>query len=127
MMHSGACYRLRNLERHTCDDEHSLWPTPTASNTTLPRNPASILRQVQKHHLNGYIALWPTPTATDGKRYSKNLDYFKRRKAAGFFNLPTEIALSSGSPLSDGSYGQMNPTWVEWLMGFPLGWTDLEE
>ncbi len=22
--------------------------------------------------------------------------------------------------------GQLNPTWVEWLMGFPLGWTDLE-
>ncbi len=22
--------------------------------------------------------------------------------------------------------GSLNPTWVEWLMGFPLGWTDLE-
>jgi hypothetical protein len=21
--------------------------------------------------------------------------------------------------------GTLNPTWVEWLMGFPLGWTDL--
>jgi hypothetical protein len=25
------------------------------------------------------------------------------------------------------SGGQLNPTWVEWLMGFPLGWTDLED
>jgi hypothetical protein len=24
------------------------------------------------------------------------------------------------------SGGQLNPTWVEWLMGFPLGWTALE-
>ena len=24
-----------------------------------------------------------------------------------------------------GRIGQLNPTWVEWLMGFPLGWTDL--
>jgi hypothetical protein len=23
--------------------------------------------------------------------------------------------------------GKLNPTWVEWLMGFPLGWTDLED
>jgi len=23
--------------------------------------------------------------------------------------------------------GQLNPTWVEWLMGFPLGWTDCED
>jgi hypothetical protein len=23
--------------------------------------------------------------------------------------------------------GQLNPTWVEWLMGFPLGWTDCQD
>ena len=22
--------------------------------------------------------------------------------------------------------GALNPTWVEWLMGWPLGWTDLD-
>jgi hypothetical protein len=22
--------------------------------------------------------------------------------------------------------GALNPTWVEWLMGWPLGWTDLQ-
>jgi hypothetical protein len=22
--------------------------------------------------------------------------------------------------------GRLNPTWVEWLMGWPIGWTDLE-
>lgn len=27
--------------------------------------------------------------------------------------------------MASGSGGQLNPTWVEWLMGFPLGWTDL--
>ena len=26
----------------------------------------------------------------------------------------------------EGVRGQLNPTWVEWLMGFPLGWTDLK-
>ena len=25
-----------------------------------------------------------------------------------------------------GTPGALNPTWVEWLMGFPTGWTDLE-
>ena len=22
--------------------------------------------------------------------------------------------------------GALNPTWVEWLQGFPLGWTEVE-
>jgi hypothetical protein len=22
--------------------------------------------------------------------------------------------------------GQLNPAWVEWLMGFPVGWTEVE-
>ena len=25
-----------------------------------------------------------------------------------------------------GNGGKLNPTWVEWLMGWPLGWTDLK-
>ncbi len=29
--------------------------------------------------------------------------------------------------VADKASGQLNPTWVEWLMGFPLGWTDLED
>jgi hypothetical protein len=29
--------------------------------------------------------------------------------------------------MSAGNNGHLNPTWVEWLMGFPLGWTDLED
>jgi hypothetical protein len=27
-------------------------------------------------------------------------------------------------PLSEQIGGSLNPTWVEWLMGWPLGWTD---
>jgi DNA (cytosine-5)-methyltransferase 1 len=23
--------------------------------------------------------------------------------------------------------GQLNPNWVEWLMGYPIGWTDLKD
>ena len=25
-----------------------------------------------------------------------------------------------------GRIGRLNPTWVEWLMGYPIGWTDLD-
>ncbi len=29
-------------------------------------------------------------------------------------------------PLSEEVGGLLNPEWVEWLMGWPLGWTALE-
>ena len=25
-----------------------------------------------------------------------------------------------------GKIGLMNPAWVEWLMGYPIGWTELD-
>src|SRR6266567_3093144 len=128
IMQNGECYQQRNLEHGISEDEFSLLPTPTASNMTLPRNPQSILRQAQKHHLNGYVALFPTPTATDYKRATRNINYFLGRRKAGWkSSLPQYIALSSEGQSPSGIYGQMNPTWLEWLMGFPTGWTELED
>ena len=31
-----------------------------------------------------------------------------------------------GDTLPNVAGGKLNPTWVEWLMGWPLGWTDLK-
>lgn len=54
--------------------------------------------------------LWPTPTARDwrsGKASKATMDRNSR-------------------PLSEQIGGQLNPNWVEWLMGWPPGWTDLK-
>jgi hypothetical protein len=32
-----------------------------------------------------------------------------------------------GALIREGISGSLNPTWVELLMGFPPGWTDMEE
>ncbi len=53
--------------------------------------------------------LWPTPTAHNAKE--GNYQSEKER------NTPT-LAAQAG--------GMLNPTWVEWLMGWPLGYTDLQ-
>ena len=42
---------------------------------------------------------------------------------------PTPTANRRGGLQSHGVNavsGSLNPMWVEWLMGFPLGWTDLK-
>ena len=62
-------------------------------------------------------AKWPTPTARDGKGAA----HYKDPKR-------NEADLTNKARSADGvQRGSLNPMWVEWLMGFPLGWTDLED
>ena len=60
---------------------------------------------------------WPTPTARDYKG------------ASGHKKLARRLAdLTIQARLRDGvSTGSLNPEFVEWLMGFPKGWTNLED
>jgi len=65
-----------------------------------------------KHGLNltGAIAMWPTPTAHNAKKTNAPSEAFRHE--------PTLASLVGGS---------LNPQWVEWLMGYPIGWTDLKD
>lgn len=48
------------------------------------------------------------------KSVASGPDYARRgRKGTGGDDLSTQVG------------GQLNPPWVEWLMGFPIGWTGL--
>lgn len=37
------------------------------------------------------------------------------------------LTLAMAAQADSGTSGKLNPEWVDWLMGFPLGWTDLED
>ena len=54
-----------------------------------------------------FVLMFPTPTCRDWKS-GTGANHGKR-----------------SPPLSSAIGGQLNPTWVEWLMGWPLGWTEL--
>jgi hypothetical protein len=55
----------------------------------------------------------PTPTARDYR--------------SGKGKTQAERGRSAGPSFAEVSGGTLNPMWVEWLMGFPAGWTDLED
>ena len=88
----------------------SLWPTPTArdckganslKHLTQPKAPGN------NHHvrqLANAVKLFTTPCAADAQGTHGGDNHRSLR---------TDVA------------GQLNPTWVEWIMGFPPGWTDL--
>ena len=93
------------------------WPTPTASDWKGrgPNSEQQGLPEVVKTRMG----LWPTPRAAQAE--TRNHTVYERSMGKPQ-NLENRIA--SADPSTVG--GKLNPTWVEWLMGFPLGWTDLE-
>lgn len=61
---------------------------------------------------------WPTPVASMAKGSSVNA--LTRKSGANRSNDRLDHAVMA----HDG--GHLNPEWVEWLMGWPIGWTDLK-
>ena len=61
---------------------------------------------------------WPTPVASMAKGSSPASLTRKNGRDRSKDRLDHAIMASDGGPL--------NPQWVEWLMGWPIGWTDLK-
>jgi DNA (cytosine-5)-methyltransferase 1 len=125
----------------------NMWPTPTASDWKGrgPNSKQQGLPEVVKTRGN----LWPTPTTADTftpkSRSNPTLGdaarastyptptHGKMAGGTGAFNKVQElftqgqITDEERKSMQAGNGGKLNPTWVEWLMGFPLGWTDLED
>ena len=106
MMRSGTAYRLPPLVRLTAATASGLWPIPRANDGEKRGEIANDIRS----GLPAAAKHWPTPTSRDwksGKASQATMDRNAR-------------------PLSEVVGGTLNPMWVEWLMGVPLGWTDCD-
>jgi hypothetical protein len=112
------------------------WPTPTSSDWMSPKQNGIELtnnRFVRTSlttgtkfgaKLSDAVNLemkknWPTPQVSDSKdRGNLSNPSIQRRMEIGKqVNLQMCVSQTSG---------QLNPTWVEWLMGWPQGWTELK-
>jgi DNA (cytosine-5)-methyltransferase 1 len=95
------------------------WPTPTARD----HKDGSYCPNVEVNGLLGR-AVWPTPTATDEDGgvaldvQINNGQFFRENKNGVKWGVRLRDAIHHTNG------GALNPTWVEWLMGFPDGWTD---
>src|SRR5579885_398808 len=136
MTRSGQAFELRTLARRTSANASGLLPTPLSSDGTKD--------SPNRRDSSGRRG-WATPTASDGKRVP---DWNRPNRMGGGRDLVTDVALrtptsrdwkgpsakswrerthgDSTPTLPDQIGGQLNPMWVEWLMGYPLGWTDLK-
>ena len=130
--------------------EFGLWATPQAHDAH-PGNPERVGRFGTKHggrNLNDEAALWPTPQARDGKHGGQAKRYLNPERsndlpdAVALWPTPTSRDHKSGKaseathaknsrPLNEmaakgGPNGSLNPNFVEYLMGFPKNWTEID-
>lgn len=126
MTRNGIAYQLPPLVRLTDEIASGSLPTQSASGFEIADVPALLARrqrQKEKHkNGNGFgltlaqfvkVQMFPTPTARDWKSEVCSPEVKARRDSE-----------TRGKTLPWVVGGQLNPEWVEWLMGFPLGWTD---
>ena len=85
-------------------------------------------QQMWEHPISdGGCGLWPTPSTVDrasggtGKIFRTSTGSLRRRNPDG---TSSNLGLAMNVELKEGT-GRLNPTWVEWLQGFPMGWTDV--
>ena len=103
-------------------EEMKMWRTPDAHCDRGPSSEKRMKMKLEKKmpiSINDQVAhpklMWPTPQARDWKG-SSGRSYKGQER-----DLPTAAKQS----MEKGG-GSLNPTWVEWLMGYPAGYTDLK-
>ena len=72
-----------------------------------------------------FTKLIPTPRASDYKGAAANRYWTPQRERERESRYRTQLCeLAEVTPL--GVIGRLNPNWIEWLMGYPIGWTELD-
>jgi len=129
MMRNGTAYQLPNLARTITEIGSGLLPTPTTQDT--PHAEIELTKTGRRRSKNGKSShslnladrvMWPTPNASDNRdRGCMEDESIKRRLRIG-----KQVGLSTAVKETKQS-GTLNPMWVEWLMGYPTGHTDLKD
>jgi hypothetical protein len=142
-MRNGECYRQPMLAQTISGKECGLWLTPAT--VDIPTRSEESMRRRLEYRKNigrsgvgaGCLAEqvtwsgigppisymkaenWPTPTANMHKGSSPVvIRKDGQDRSWGSLHYAVEQVTNIG--------GKLNPMWVEWLMGWPLGWTDLK-
>jgi hypothetical protein len=132
-MRNGVCYLRRTVVRRTSESVFGFslptqvasratkrWATPTTMDSLPPKSEKALQREMgitrpgrsKPANLRDQVSnmrMWGTPKAQDSRHASWGCEKG---------NLGEQVAGQDG--------GKLNPTWVEWLMGWSLGWTDLK-
>ena len=140
MTRSGMLWERQTLVLRTSETESGSWPTPMSSEYKANKN----YRPGRQNGLTQAVMKWPTPTVcgnynrkglskTSGDGLATVVSKWPTPRTAGMCGgtgswelLNKNTTIEEAKQMEAGNGGTLNPTWVEWLMGWPLGWTDLK-
>ena len=135
LMRNGVCWERQTLALLTNEGVsgswQSTWPTPNCNGYRSDGELAILARTLESHA--EYLGMshraasskrdryWPTATATAHKGWSPN-----HHRANTNDRLDYTIEREAFRPGQQTPPMRLNPNWVEWLMGWPIGHTALE-
>ncbi len=129
MMRNGTAFQLPPLVPLTAATESGYWPTPVATDTNalsfatgrLSISGARYVKFAQTGHKYG-LCLTHTVWIVD-------LGGIDRDLVTGGTVDPVSLAkhLDRANAIYQSGLGlPLNPTWTDWLMGYPINWTDCD-
>lgn len=138
----GDCPSERKRKSPDLSAAVKMWPTPRAEEAAHPGRVK--IKPGQQVHLSAAVKMFPTPNAFDAKSsdgWVMGSTHDRQKKEHTLpqfvqaFPTPNARDWRSGKGREENGHtpqlpevvgGQLNPDWVEWLMGWPIGWTALE-
>lgn len=119
MMTAGDMEQSRfagsDRRRPSYAEANQMWPTPTVCGNHNRKGASAN----SGDGLATAVKMWPTPRSKIKSGGGIGLD-------GGTGSREMILSNHGEQALKEATGGSLNPTWVEWLMGFPLGWTDLK-
>lgn len=133
IIQDGKFYQQPNWKHRIKEISSRFWPTPNkwdANRGPLSRellekgeNQITLVTAVKDSTRTNPVKYWPTPVACDYKERGPNS---KQKGLPEKVRMCETIVASNSKGSMNRKRPQLNPDWVEWLMGWPIGWTDLK-
>lgn len=143
MMRDGVLWERTTLPHLTSGTDAGSWATPRSSSAMAAKLSPNLAARFHKYgNLEEQVSktifpppqanlrdcvhpdqvkMWPTPTRRDYKGTNAPEGLTRKDGKSRMDQLPNAVAYNS----QEKDTGHLNPDWVEWLMGWPIGWTDL--
>jgi len=132
-MRNGVCWEQMMWEQTTTENEYGYWLTPTAT-AISGRSQEAMEYRTKQRESQGHKTVQPGNLA-EQVMYSGKVPCKDMKKPTMLPTPTAHISKEGAYPaeftrktptLATHAGGKLNPMWTEWLMGWPLGWTDLK-